>query len=216
MSPEVYRSNNFSTNQNKTTNRTIPTTQPNTSTIDTRCDVYSFALVCWTIFSHQIPFQHLTPPAFEEFVVDGDFRPVQNPADHTSCDDHPPLFQNFQEWWSVEQTLQQQVYRRSTPKNNHDNDTKNKVYEGGGTKEQDATTTTKNKRPWMSTAGIPKTVRPGKVPEDVYKLLAKCWQATPSSRMGWEEIKIHLVLLRQLEELTLQDKTPPTITSRAA
>merc|ERR1711865_560239 len=33
MSPEVYRSNNFSTNQNKTTNnRTIPTTQPNTST----------------------------------------------------------------------------------------------------------------------------------------------------------------------------------------
>merc|ERR1711865_1041819 len=70
MSPEVYRSNNFSTNKNKTTNRTIPTTQPNT-TIDTRCDVYSFALVCWTIFSHQIPFQHLTPPAFEEFVVDG-------------------------------------------------------------------------------------------------------------------------------------------------
>merc|ERR1719162_380630 len=30
MSPEAYRSNNFSTNQNKTTNRTIPTKQPNT------------------------------------------------------------------------------------------------------------------------------------------------------------------------------------------
>lgn len=48
-----------------------------------------------------------------------------------------------------------------------------------------------------------------KVPEDVYTMFAKCWQATPTFRMGWEKIKINHMVLRQIKELTLQEKAPP-------
>ncbi|OEU08196.1 kinase-like protein, partial [Fragilariopsis cylindrus CCMP1102] len=52
----------------------------NSSYIDYKCDIYSFSMVCWKIFSHQTPFQSLTPQHYEEFVYRRGHRPIQNPA----------------------------------------------------------------------------------------------------------------------------------------
>ena len=68
----------------------------NNSYIDYKCDIYSFSMVCWKIFSHQTPFQSLTPQHYEEFVYLRGHRPIQNPA-HNSTE-QPRLFQHLEEW----------------------------------------------------------------------------------------------------------------------
>jgi len=70
----------------------------NNSYIDYKCDVYSFSMVCWKIFSHQTPFQSLTPQHYEEFVYLRGHRPVQNPAGSSYGRDQPRLFQHLEEW----------------------------------------------------------------------------------------------------------------------
>jgi hypothetical protein len=70
----------------------------NNSYIDCKCDIYSFSMVCWKIFSHQTPFQSLTPQHYEEFVYLRGHRPVQNPAGSSYGRDQPRLFQHLEEW----------------------------------------------------------------------------------------------------------------------
>jgi len=155
---------------------------------DYGCDIYSYAIVCWELWTHRIPFEPMTSPdMYREVVCRRGYRPYPDQSKEVN---HSP-----QSCWNPRQ---QQHHQQQQQQHNNDNVDLSLVavpMDRSISPLEDPLQTVPNRKNNKNNSPLPR---------EISILLSQAWTHDPKSRICWSRIRNQLALFKTLVDLQLE------------
>lgn len=162
---------------------------------DCDCDIYSYGVVCWELWTQCLPFASLTPELYQHWVCQRGYRP----PDYYSRHDCRCECMSSSSSTTTTRTPHHQHRHQQQQQENIAMNTTTAMSTNTSLSSSSSTSSSSASSYYCTCSNSIK------IPTDVSALLAQTWKHNPSSRIRWTEIQNQFQLFKQLEELQLEE-----------